>query len=95
MVKDTGKALHAGASHKSLNTPDRIRVEEDTAGRPAAIRIKRRMTVERVDDFWRLDDEWWRPRPVSRFYYAIRLATGQRTVIYKDLLSGDWYRQSY
>jgi len=72
-----------------------LRVEEDADGLPVALREKRRQRVGTIDDRWRIDDEWWRPEPVSRLYYAVRLASGQKTVIYKDLITGDWYRQSY
>ena len=95
MVKNSGETLRAGAAYKSLNTPDRLRVEVNAEGQPAVIRGKRRICIESIDDFWRLDDEWWRPEPVSRLYYAIRLTNGQRVVIYKDLIQDNWYRHSY
>ncbi len=94
MVKNPGETLRAGA-YKPLNTPESIPVEEDAKGLPLAVREKRRQRVETIDDCWRLDDEWWRPDPVSRIYYAIHLASGQKMVIYKDLTNGSWYRQSY
>jgi hypothetical protein len=69
-------------------------VEEDAAGLPVALRAKRRQPVKAIDEIWRIDDEWWRSEPVSRLYYAVRLVTGQKLVLYKDLVSGRWYRQS-
>lgn len=95
MVKDPGETLRANVAYKPLNTPDRLRVEENAKGRPTVIRGKRRMHIESIDDCWRLDDEWWRLQPVSRLYYAIRLTNGQGMVIFKDLISGNWYRQTY
>jgi hypothetical protein len=92
MVEDTGKAVCAGTL-KPVNQPEAEQVEEDAAGRPAAIKGKRRQPVQAVDDRWRLDDEWWRPEPISRMYYAVRLASGQKLVLYKDLAGGGWYRQ--
>ncbi|MFC1987323.1 hypothetical protein ACFLVH_02105 [Chloroflexota bacterium] len=94
MVTDPGETLRAVA-YKPLNTPDLVQVEEDAEGLPLAVREKRRQRVETIDDCWRLDDEWWRPEPVSRLYYVVRLASGRKTVIYKDLTVGSWYRQSY
>ena len=61
--------------------------------RPVALRTKRRQPVQAIDDRWRLDDEWWRSEPVSRMYYAVRLVSGQKLVLYKDLIGGGWYRQ--
>ena len=94
MVKNPGETLRAGA-YKPLNTPELILVEENAEGLPLAVREKRRQRIETIDDYWRLDDEWWRPELVSRLYYAVRLASGQKMVIYKDLTSESWYRQSY
>jgi len=70
-------------------------VEEDGEGIPLAVREKRRQRIESIEDWWRLDDEWWRTEPVSRLYHAVRLVSGRKLVIYKDLVTGDWYRQSY
>ncbi len=94
MVKNPGETLRTGA-YKSLNTPDLVRIEEDAEGLPMVVREKRRQCVETIDDSWRLDDEWWRPESVSRLYYSIRLASGQKMIIYKDFTNGIWYRQSY
>ena len=94
MVKNPRETLRAGA-YKPLNTPESIQVEEDAGGLPLAVREKRWQCIETIDDCWRLDDEWWRLDPVSRIYYAIRLVSGRRLVIYKDLANKSWYCQSY
>jgi hypothetical protein len=94
MVEDTGKALRADA-YRPVNTPEPIKVEEDASGQPVAVRTKRRQAIAAVEDRWRIDDEWWRAEPVSRLYFNIRLASGQRLVLYKDLTNGGWYEQDY
>jgi len=94
VVENSGETLRAGA-YKPLNAPEILRVEEDAAGLPLIIRGKRRQDITAIDDRWRLDDEWWRNEPISRLYFAIRLASGEKMGIYKDLVTGDWYRQSY
>ncbi len=93
MVEDTGKTARAGTL-KPVNRPEPERVEEDAAGLPLALLTKRRQPVQEIDDRWRIDDEWWRREPVSRLYYEVRLVSGQRLVIYKDLINNCWYRQS-
>ena len=93
MVENTGKTPRAGTL-KPVNQPEPERVEEDTTGLPVALRTKQRLSIKTIDDRWRIDDEWWRSEPISRLYYAVRLGSGQRLVIYKDLISGNWYRQS-
>ena len=94
MVSDTGKTPRAD-SIKRVNIPEMVRVEEDTSGLPVVLVTRRRQTIEAIDDKWRIDDEWWRSEPVSRIYYTIRLASGLRLVLYKDLVRGGWYRQAY
>jgi hypothetical protein len=94
MVENPGAALRADAA-KPVNTPEPVRVEEDASGQPFALRTKRRQAIAAVEDRWRIDDEWWRAGEVSRLYYAVRLASGQRLVLYQDLSRGGWYRQDY
>ena len=94
MVENTGKALRADTS-KPVNTPEPVSVEEDAAGQPVALKKRRRQAITAIDDRWRIDDEWWRPEAVARLYYAVRLASGQRLVLYQDLGHGGWYRQDY
>ena len=94
MVQDTGKTLRADA-YKPVNAPEPVRVEEGPDSLPVAVRLPRRQRVESVEDRWRLDDERWRAAPVSRLYYHVRLASGQRLVLYKDLAGNAWYRQAY
>jgi hypothetical protein len=94
VVPDTGETLRADA-YKPVNTPEALRVEEDAAGLPVAVRMKRRQAVMTIEDRWRLDDEWWRAGAISRLYYNVLLVSGQRLVLYKDLVTGEWYRQEY
>ena len=94
MVPDTGKTLHADTL-KPVNLPEPLAVEENVRGEPVAVRLGRRLLVDAVEDVWRLDDEWWRPRPLARLYYAVILGSGRRLVVFKDLCDGHWYHQSY
>jgi hypothetical protein len=68
-------------------------VEEDASELPVAVRLKRRLRIAAIEDKWRIDDEWWRAEPVARLYYNVLLASGDRWMLYKDLVSGEWYRQ--
>jgi hypothetical protein len=94
MVTDTGKTLHADTL-KPVNLPEPIAVDEDVAGRPTVVTLCRRLPVAVIDDVWRLDDEWWRARPLSRMYYAVILGNGRRLTLFKDLVDSKWYHQSY
>ena len=94
MVADTGKTLHSDTT-KPVNLPEPLSVEENSAGLPTAVRLKRRQAIIAIEDCWRIDDEWWRSEPVSRLYYAVILASGQRIVLSKNLIDSSWYRQTY
>ena len=92
MVEDTGKALYLGA-YKQVNTPQPVAVDEDAEGEPVAVGSPRRREIAAIEDRWRIDDEWWRSQPVSRIYFKARLASEQKLLLYKDLITGCWYRQ--
>lgn len=69
------------ASDAGLLTPDSVLWQQ------------RWRRVMEVLERWRIDDEWWRSRPVSRLYYAVLLEGGKRLEIYHDLVDGRWYAQ--
>jgi hypothetical protein len=75
--------------------PEPVQVEEDSSGLPVAVRTVHRQAVASIEDRWRIDDEWWRSAPLSRVYYTLILASGQRLELYKDLINQRWYRQTY
>jgi len=93
VVENPGAALRADAA-KPVNAPEPLRVEEGASGELLAVRLKRRYRIAAIEDKWRIDDEWWRAEPIARLYYNVLLASGERLVLYKDLVSGEWYRQS-
>jgi hypothetical protein len=78
-----------------LNLPRPLAVTVGDAGVPAAVRLNgRAVRVAEVLDCWRIDDEWWREE-ISRRYYHLLLADGQRQTVFEDLVAGGWYAQRY
>jgi len=83
-------------AERRLNEPRPIEVIADGSGEPLAVVLGgRRLAVEQVQDRWRIDGEWWRERPTSRFYYQLELVDGRTVVVYEDLVQGRWYAQKY
>ena len=88
-----------------LNEPGRIEVRGQGSevkescldaglSMPDAVLWQRRWCrIVEVLERWRIDDEWWRNRPVSRLYYAVLLEGGKRLEIYRDLVDDRWYAQ--
>jgi len=71
-------------------------VEADGRDRPVAVYLsKRRYSVEAVLENWRIDDEWWRQRPVSRAYFRLLLEDGRTVTVYRNLVSRRWAMQAY
>lgn len=68
-------------------------VRVDTHQRPAVLTIDgQRQRVEKIEDDWVIEDEWWRA-PIHRIYYQVVLENSVRETVYHDVLTGDWYLQ--
>ena len=93
MVAHTRTQTRPGAV-RTLNIPRPAEVRENQTGEPAAVRSgKSWQAVAQAEDVWRIDDEWWRGRPISRLYMQVELEDGTCMVLFKDLIGGGWYRQ--
>ncbi len=103
MVAHTGATDSTGrlrtfgvAQVRPLNRPRPLRVEADADDHPVAVWLSdRRYGVEAVLERWRIDDEWWRQKLVSRLYHRLLLEDGRTVDVYRDLTTGRWARQSY
>ncbi len=94
MVANTRTETGADAI-QPVNAPQPVEVKEDADGRPLKLRLTHWQKVASIEDTWRIDDEWWREKPVSRLYCEVIVASGRRLTIFKDLLNSLWYRQNY
>ena len=71
-------------------------MDADDAGRPIAVHLSgRRLPVESLLESWRIDDEWWRQRPVSRLYYRLALEDGRTVTVYRDVVAQGWQVHNY
>jgi len=88
--------MRTKTAERRLNEPRPIEVIADRSGEPLAVILGgRRLAVAQVQDRWRIDDEWWRPPPVSRVYWQVELEDGSVVTVHQDLVSGRWARQDY
>ncbi|MDQ3693159.1 MAG: hypothetical protein M3464_05990 [Chloroflexota bacterium] len=95
MVSDPGTPA-GPARLRPLNLPRPARVLVHAASALPALLIEdgRRLRVERIQDSWDVDEEWWRDR-LSRRYYQLVLDDGSLRTVYQDLITGAWYQQHY
>ena len=93
MVANTRTTRRTGAA-RPLNQPVQLSVRSKDDGPPKALKLRGRwVDVDVVSDRWRVDDEWWRERPLSRMYYECVVDQGLKVVVFKDLITGEWYQQ--
>ncbi len=86
---------------RSLANPKPARVEARD-GKPVAVQRNRPgselQPVVRIEDNWRIVDEWWRPHPIARTYYRVTLEDGRTLTLYHDdthELTTAWFEQVY
>jgi hypothetical protein len=81
---------------RRLKTPKGIEVEVAADGTPCRLRLRGVwQDVTPVRRPWRIDQHWWRGQPVRRDYYRVAPEDGPPLTVYRDRVSGDWFRQEY
>ncbi len=87
---------------RPLGLPRPVLVNLDDSRQPAAVtrmtRAQTMLAVARVEEIWRIAEEWWRSEPLARTYYRLLLADGRIVTLFHDddAASGDgWYEQGY
>ena len=84
--RSTGAVRPAGR----LNAPRPALVEANASGVPHLVN---RQSVALVREEWRVVDRWWTEEPVSRRYFDVVLAGGERAVVFRDEEVGRWFSQ--
>ncbi len=79
---------------RPLNRPRPITVQVDGGVPIALIDGAHHHRIERVQDRWHIDDEWWR-EPIQRRYYRVALDTGSIRTLYHDQVADTWFEQRY
>ncbi len=50
--------------------------------------------VEAVREEWLVEDRWWTTRPLRRRYFELTTASGANRVVFRDLVTGGWFKQT-
>jgi hypothetical protein len=77
---------------RPLNQPRPITINVGEEGTPLGVESR---SVEALIETWRIEDEWWRPKPIDRAYWRLLLDDGRTIDVYYDRLRRLWYRQTY
>ncbi len=95
MVQNT-RATPRLSSIRPLRAPQQLEVELGNDTLPKAIALRGVvLQVADIQDRWRIDDEWWRSRPVSRVYYQLILEDRRPMTVFEDLETLQWFQQKY
>ena len=93
MVANPGAAGRIGAV-RLLRLPEPVRVRLASNGTPSSVLLKRQWRrAVAIEERWRIDDEWWTPRALSRMYYRLRFEDGTALTVFHDLTMQEWYTQ--
>ena len=70
-------------------------VQEDAEQRPIGVMLLgKQLEVGSIDEWWEDEEFWWRDNPVVRVSYRVTLEDGQGLTLFKNMLTGGWYRLS-
>jgi hypothetical protein len=71
-------------------------VRESEDGEPLAVLFGQDWrAVSLTRGFWFIDQHWWRGSQIKRVYYQITPPDGPLMTVFRDLNTGQWYRQKY
>lgn len=93
----TSSRTPSGADRvRPLNLPRPVAVTLDRqSGQPCLLHERGHdREIERVQDSWQVDDEWWRA-PISRRYLQVVLRDGALRTLFHDRITGHWFEQTY
>ena len=93
MVKNSGTPSRPHHL-RALNEPRLIQVLTEHDLPVAILRAEGREPVEKVQDTWIVQDEWWR-QEINRQYYNLLLRNGTLRTVYHDHITDTWYEQAY
>ena len=75
---------------RPLGLPRPVRVQSDEHGLPSKVALDpsnshaRSFAVERVEEVWRIAEEWWREATIGRTYYRIVIDGGRSLTLFHD-----------
>ncbi len=97
-VDSGGMPAQVRVSPPALGDADRrTRRRGRRADRIQAIRSDGQwMVVVSIEDFWKINDEWWRgeEQEIERVYFDLVLKSNQRLTVFHDLVRDEWFRQA-
>ncbi len=96
MVSSPGAPIRPDADDiRPVNQPQPVEVMVEGPRLVSIVVDGARVLIAGIQDVWLSEDEWWRPVPIDRLYFAIVLENGRYLTIFRDRSTGRWYEQPY
>lgn len=73
-----------------LYRPRPVEVTADTRGTPVQVNGS---DVVAVREEWVVEDGWWTPAPIRRWYFELILFDGRDLTLFRAFPSGEWFTQ--
>jgi hypothetical protein len=91
MVSHSGTSIRPDQL-RALNRPRPCQVATERGIPTSIIEGHRHWAVERIQDRWQLNDEWWR-NPIDRHYFELVMEDGRIRTVFHDRDQNIWYEQ--
>jgi hypothetical protein len=91
MVSHSGTPLRPDQL-RALNRPRPCQVATERGIPIEILDGPRHYQVERVQDRWQLNDEWWRT-PIDRHYFELVMGDGRIRTVFHDRVGNCWFEQ--
>lgn len=56
-------------------------------------KLQPKLQIVSIDNTWKIDEEWWREKPIARMYYQVTTEDGRRLTLFRDQTTGEWHQQ--
>lgn len=83
-------STRTAGGHRRLGMPRPVAVRAGTDGRPEVVSGR---AVDAVRESWLIEDRWWTETPLRRRYWEVVTVDGRNQIVFRDVLSGRWWRQ--
>jgi hypothetical protein len=91
---------------RPLGLPEPVEVRCGEDGEPLAVAPRTRrsggllqsaVSVERIEEVWRVSEAWWREEAIARTYFRLVVSGGRPLTVFRDESAGEagWFVQRY
>ena len=70
-----------------------VKVQEDGEQRPVAVTLLGELlAVGSIEERWEDVEDWWKDNPMVKLHYQVSLGDGRQLTLFRNVVTGGWYR---